>query len=48
METGTRRDSFFRGAENNSEGIAGNVTPIVHTARAFNPTAHQAAPQKTA
>jgi hypothetical protein len=41
METGTGRDSFFRSAENSSEGIAGNVTPIVHTARAFNPTAHQ-------
>jgi hypothetical protein len=37
---------FFRLAENNSEGIAGNVNPIVHTADAFNPTAHQAAPPR--
>jgi hypothetical protein len=40
--------AFFRSAENSSEAIAGNVTPIVHTERAFNPTAHQAAPQEIA
>src|SRR5664279_1147172 len=34
---------FFRCAENSSEAIAGNLTPIVHTARAFDPTARQAA-----
>src|SRR5712692_9833392 len=40
---GTGRDDFCRSAENTSEGVAGNVSPIVHTAPAFNPTAHQAA-----
>jgi ABC-type branched-subunit amino acid transport system substrate-binding protein len=33
IETGTGRDSFFRSAENSSEGIAGNVTPIVKRRR---------------
>ena len=42
------RDAFFRSAENSSEGIAGNITPIVHTALAFDPTAQQAAPKETA
>jgi hypothetical protein len=42
METGTGRDSFFRGAENSSEGIAGNVTPRSCILSAHsNPTAHQ-------
>jgi hypothetical protein len=36
-------DDFCRCAENTSEGVAGNVNPIVHTTPAFNPTAHQAA-----
>jgi hypothetical protein len=31
---------FFRTAENNNRAVAGNVNPIVHTAGAFNPTAH--------
>jgi hypothetical protein len=46
-ETGTHR-ALFRFAENSSEGIAGNVRPIVHTAPAFDPTAQEAARQKTA
>jgi hypothetical protein len=33
----------FRSAENSSEAVAGNITPIVHTAPAFGPTAQQAA-----
>jgi hypothetical protein len=45
-ETGTRR--AFRYAENSHQAIAGNITSIVHTAAAFNPTAQQAAPQETA
>src|ERR1700732_2228725 len=43
LETGTGRDGFRRPAENTSGGVAGNVSPIVHTASAFNPTAHKAA-----
>jgi hypothetical protein len=32
IETGTgRTNAFFRSAENSSKGIAGNITPIVHT-----------------
>jgi hypothetical protein len=38
---------FFRYAENMSEAVAGNANPIVHTVRAFDPTARQAA-QETA
>jgi hypothetical protein len=34
---------LFRSAENSSEAVAGNITPIVHTERAFGPTAQQAA-----
>src|SRR6266566_529309 len=45
FETGTGRVGFFRCAENGCEGVAGNITPIMHTAPAFHPTAHQAAPQ---
>jgi hypothetical protein len=48
LKTGTGRNGFCRFAENNGKGVAGNVSPIMHTAGAFNPTAHQAAPQKTA
>jgi hypothetical protein len=44
LEAGTGRDDFCRSAENTNEGVAGKVNPIVHTAPAFNPTAHQAAP----
>src|SRR3981081_650022 len=40
------RRVFFHCAENSSEAVAGNVIPIVHTAYAFNPTAHQAAPPR--
>jgi hypothetical protein len=40
--------TLFRFAENSSEGIAGNTTPTVHTAPAFNPTAQEAARQNTA
>jgi hypothetical protein len=32
LEAGTGRDDFCRSAENTSEGVAGNVNPIVHTA----------------
>jgi len=42
FSTGTGRDSFFRSAENSSEGIAGNVTdpqwkndPAMNEWRAF-------------
>jgi hypothetical protein len=45
IETGTRHESFFRSTENAGKGVAGNAIAIVHTAPAFNPTAHQAAPQ---
>jgi hypothetical protein len=34
---------LFRSAEISSEAVAGNITPIVHTERAFDPTAQQAA-----
>jgi hypothetical protein len=50
-KTGTWRGQdapFFRFAENTNEGITGKPQPIVHTPAAFNPTAHQAAPKKTA
>jgi hypothetical protein len=49
LEAGTGRDDFCRSAENTSEGVAGNVNPIVHTAPAFNPMAHSEQPNdKTA
>jgi len=35
-------------AENINQGIAGNITPIVHTAPAFDPTAHELPHQETA
>jgi hypothetical protein len=35
-------------AENINQGIAGNVTPIVHTAPAFDPRAHKLPHQETA
>jgi hypothetical protein len=39
----------FCAAENNSAGITGNLTAIVHTAFALHPTAHQKLPyHKTA
>jgi hypothetical protein len=47
-KAGTNRQSLFRTAENSSEGAAGNVGATVHTAPAFNPTAQEAARQKTA
>src|ERR1700736_2875054 len=34
--------STFRIAENSSKALAGNAVPIVHTERAFGPTARQA------
>jgi hypothetical protein len=34
---------IFRSTENDRPAIAGNVTSIVHTARAFDPTAQEAA-----
>jgi hypothetical protein len=34
---------LFRSAEISSQATAGNIGPIVHTARAFGPTAQQAA-----
>jgi hypothetical protein len=40
--TGQLRVSF-RLAENGSGGIAGNASPTVHTAPAFDPTAQEAA-----
>jgi hypothetical protein len=46
--TGTSAAIFFRSAENSSQCVAGNIISIVHTARAFNPTAQQAAPQRAA
>jgi len=42
------RDVILRYAENSSAAVAGNAGSIVHTARAFNPPAHQAARKKTA
>jgi hypothetical protein len=48
-KTGTeQKRTLFRFTENSSEGIAGNASPTVHTALAFNPTAQEAARQKTA
>jgi hypothetical protein len=41
------RQSLFRITENSSEGAAGNVSPTVHTAPAFNPTLKKL-PNKTA
>jgi len=38
-----RRDGFFRCVENSGAGSAGNITSIVHTAGAFDPTAQEAA-----
>ena len=35
FRTGTAYDGFFRYAEITSEGVAGNVASIVHTAFAF-------------
>jgi hypothetical protein len=40
--------SLFRCAENTSTSTAGNVTAIVHTASAFDPTAHKSCPSETA
>jgi hypothetical protein len=37
----------FRRAENSSKALAGKGFPIVHTGRAFDPTAQQAAQQET-
>jgi len=34
---------IFRSTENDRPAVAGNVTSIVHTARAFDPTAQEAA-----
>jgi len=41
-KTGTGR-GIFRSTENSRAAIAGNITPIVHTALAFDPTAQEAA-----
>jgi hypothetical protein len=38
--------SLFRSAEIRRKAIAGNIAPKVHTARAFDPTARQAATKK--
>jgi hypothetical protein len=43
LEPDKQNQTPFRFVENSSEGIAGNVLPIVHTAPAFNPTAQEAA-----
>jgi hypothetical protein len=37
------RNGFFRCAENSGASSADSLTPIVHTADAFDPTAQQAA-----
>jgi hypothetical protein len=44
----SNQQTLFRITENSGEGAAGNVSPTVHTAPAFNPTAQEAARQKTA
>jgi len=43
-QTETDSGCFFRLAENTSQAIAGNLNPIVHTDRAFNPTARSRLP----
>jgi len=40
--------ALFRTTENTSAAIAGNDLPIMHTGSAFNPTAQEAARQRTA
>jgi hypothetical protein len=40
------RSTIFRTAENNNQGLTGNVNLIVHTGPAFNPAAQQAAQKR--